>query len=200
MSFLFRAIGSFFLDIIETVVIALSVFLIVYLFFMQPHQVNGQSMVPTFHHKDYLLTDKISYKLRSPERGEMVVFHAPDNAGCPPGGSCDFIKRIIGVPGDTIEVRGGEVYVNGSIIDEYYLPNETTTHAGAYTRDKVVHLGQDQYFVMGDNRDHSSDSRAWGPVTIDALVGKVFFRYWPVTKAGVLKADPLDVTPSAIGG
>lgn len=188
MSFLARAIGSFFLDIIETVVIALSVFLIIYLFFMQPHQVNGQSMVPTFEDKEYLLTDKISFKIRPPERGEMVVFHAPGNAGCPPGGSCDFIKRIIGIPGDTIEVKDGQVYVNNSRIDEGYLSENTITQAGAYTRNKVVRLGPDEYFVMGDNRDHSSDSRAWGPVTIDSLVGRVFFRYWPVNKAGLISS------------
>lgn len=187
--YLVRAIGSFFLDIIETVVIALSVFLIIYLFFMQPHQVNGQSMVPTFQDREYLLTDKISYKLREPERGEMVVFHAPDNAGCPPGGSCDFIKRIIGIPGDTVEVKDNRVYVNGNEIIENYLSPSTITQPGTYTRNRSIILGPDEYFVMGDNRGHSSDSRAWGPVTSDALVGRVFFRYWPISQAGVIKAD-----------
>src|SRR3990172_12427198 len=104
-SMILKLIGGFFLDIIETVVIALSIFLIIYLFFMQPHQVNGQSMVPTFEDKEYLLTDKVSYKRRQPERGEIVVFKAPSNAGCPPGGGCDFIKRIMAVPGDSFEVK-----------------------------------------------------------------------------------------------
>lgn len=187
MGYLIKAIGSFFLDIIETVVIALSVFLIVYLFFMQPHQVNGQSMVPTFQDKEYLLTDKVSYKFNQPDRGDMVVFHAPDNAGCPPGGSCDFIKRIIGVPGDTIEVKNGLVYLNGKVIDEPYLGDGVTTQPGNYTNNRLVTLASNQYFVMGDNRPHSSDSRAWGPIPISSIVGRVFFRYWPINQAGIMK-------------
>ena len=189
MSYIARAIGSFFLDIIETVVIALSVFLIIYLFFMQPHQVNGQSMVPTFLDRQYLLTDKVSYKLNTPERRDMIVFHAPDDAGCPPGGSCDFIKRIIGVPGDTIEVKEGKVFLNGLLLEEDYLPASYTTQAGAYTRNKTITLRDNEYFVMGDNRDHSSDSRAWGPIGFEDMVGRVFFRYWPLSKAGFIKAD-----------
>src|SRR3989304_9507849 len=102
---IFRAIGEFFLDTIETVVIALSIFLVVYLFFMQPHQVNGQSMVPNFQSGEYLLTDKISYKLGEPQRGDIIVFHAPPAANCAKGTGCDFIKRILGLPGETIEVK-----------------------------------------------------------------------------------------------
>lgn len=187
MGYIIRTIGSFFLDIIETVVIALSVFLIIYLFLMQPHQVNGQSMVPTFQDKEYLLTDKISYKIGTPERGDMVVFHAPDNAGCPPGGSCDFIKRIIAVPGDEVEVVDGQVVVNQVIIQEDYLSPGTLTQPAPYIRNRKITLGNDEYFVMGDNRDHSSDSRAWGPIRSDAIVGRVFFRYWPLNKAGTVK-------------
>lgn len=188
MGYLIRAIGSFFLDIIETVVIALSVFLIIYLFFMQPHQVNGQSMVPTFQDKEYLLTDKISYKLNEPNHGDMIVFHAPDNAGCPPGGSCDFIKRIVGLPGDTLEFVEGKVVLNGKLLDEYYLDPETKTQIGTYlkNRNSKVTLRSNEYFVMGDNRDHSSDSRSWGPIGLESVVGKVFFRYWPPQKAGLM--------------
>ena len=188
MSLLVRAVGSFFLDIIETVVVALSIFLIIYLFFMQPHQVNGQSMVPTFEDREYLLTDKISYKRRLPEKGEVVVFRAPENAGCPPGG-CDFIKRIMAVPGDQVELRQGKVFVNGQEVPEPYLSPGTVTQPGPYIRGRVISLESNQYFVMGDNRDHSSDSRAWGPITREDIVGRVFFRYWPPQKSGLLEEN-----------
>lgn len=184
MKYILKALAGFFLDIVETVVIALSVFLVIYLFFMQPHQVNGQSMLPTFKDKEYLLTDKVSYKLALPERGDMIVFHAPDGAGCPPGGSCDFIKRIIAIEGDSIEIIDGLVYVNDSPLNETYLDTDTYTRPAAYINNRRVVLGPDEYFVMGDNRDHSSDSRAWGPIRSGDIVGKVFFRYWPIDQAG----------------
>lgn len=180
-------IGELFLDFMETIVIALSIFLVVYLFFMQPHQVNGQSMVPNFQSGEYVLTDKISYKLRDPLRGEVVVFHAPPEAHCPEGTGCDFIKRVIGLPGDTVEVKNDQVIVNGQVLDEYYLPEEFNTLAGNYTKNGPVTLGSDEYLVFGDNRPYSSDSRAWGPISKSAIVGKAFFRYLPVTVMGPIQ-------------
>lgn len=184
---LYDLLGSFFMDIIETVVIALSVFLIVYLFLMQPHQVNGQSMEPNFLNREYLLTDKVSYKRRLPQRGEVVVFHAPPEAGCPEGAGCDFVKRVIGLPGETIEVKDGVIWVNDKQLEEEYLPSEFTTRAGPYTSRGPVNIGPNEYFVAGDNRDHSSDSRAWGPVEYRDIVGRVFFRYWPPQKIGLVE-------------
>jgi len=182
-----RTIGGFFLDIIETVVVALSVFLIVYLFLMQPHQINGQSMEPNFSNKEYLLTDKISYKRRDPQRGEVVVFHAPARAGCQQGAGCDFVKRIIGLPGETVEIREGKIFINGQELKEDYLPLGFITHSGAYTSRGPISLGPNEYFVMGDNRDHSSDSRYWGPIDENDIVGRVFFRYWPPDKSGLVE-------------
>jgi signal peptidase I len=182
MANLFRIIGGFFLDIIETVVIALSIFLIVYLFVMQPHQVNGQSMHSTFENGEYLLTDKISYKFNKPERGDVVVFKAPPAAQCPEGAGCDFIKRVIGIPGDSVEVRDNLVWVNGQAIDEPYLDEEVQTRPGAFTANGMVTVPTNEYMVMGDNRPHSSDSRVWGPVPFENIVGKVFFRYWPPSR------------------
>lgn len=179
-----RSIGAFFLDIIETVVIALSIFLVVYLFLLQPHQVNGQSMVPNFQDKEYVLTDKISYKLGTPKRGDVVVFHAPPAANCAVGTGCDFIKRVLGEPGDQVEVRDNAVWVNGVKLEEPYIPSNFEILPGAYTKGKIVTLGPDEYFVSGDNRPYSSDSRAWGPITSREIVGRAFFRYWPVNKAG----------------
>lgn len=183
---IFRKLGNIFLDFIETIVVALSIFLVVYLFFMQPHQVNGQSMVPNFQNGEYLLTDKITYKMRTPERGEVVVFHAPQGAHCPEGTGCDFIKRIIGLPGEQVEVKDGGIYIDGVLLAEEYLPADFVTNAGQFTKDRAITLGADEYFVSGDNRSYSSDSRSWGPITSQEIVGRVFFRYWPVSEVGTL--------------
>ncbi len=185
---IFRSFSSLFLDLTETIVIGLSIFLVVYLFFMQPHQVNGQSMVPSFLSGEYVLTDKVSYRVGNPERGDVAVFHAPEGAQCPAGTGCDFIKRVLGLPGDTIEVRNDSVIVNGSPLTEPYIPEEYETLPGAYTKDRIVTLGPDEYFMVGDNRPYSSDSRAWGPVQKSEIVGKAFFRYWPVDTIGTIPA------------
>ena len=182
-----KSISGFFLDLVETSVIGLSFFLIVYLFFMQPHQVNGQSMVPTFQSGDYLLTDKISYRTGNPQRGDVIVFHAPAEAGCPTGTGCDFIKRILAVPGETVAVHDNRVFVNGQAVEESYIPADFQTTAGKFIAGRTVTMGPDEYFAVGDNRSHSSDSRVWGPVDKSEIVGKAFFRYWPLNQAGQIK-------------
>ncbi|MEN8253427.1 MAG: signal peptidase I [Patescibacteria group bacterium] len=190
---LLKSLGEFFLDTIETVVIALSIFLVVYLFFMQPHQVNGQSMVPTFQSGEYLLTDKVSYRMGDPERGDVVVFHAPPEAGCPKGTGCDFIKRVIAVPGETIRLENNTFYVNGLPIREDYIPAEYQTLPGKFMKERGSYtLQASEYFVSGDNRPYSSDSRAWGPIKKSNIVGKGFIRYWPSDVIGFIKAANYD--------
>lgn len=184
MSSIVKSIGSLFLDFTETIVIGLSLFLVVYLFFMQPHQVNGESMVPNFYSGDYVLTDKVSYKLGEPKRGDVIVFHAPESANCPTGTGCDFIKRVLGLPGEQVEVKNNGIYINGQALSEPYIPVDFQTQPGAFSRNRVVILGPNEYFAVGDNRPYSSDSRAWGPVPITNIVGKAFFRYWPAEDIG----------------
>ena len=179
--------GSAFLDLIETVVIGFTLFLVVYLFFAQPHQVNGQSMVPNFQNGEYLLTDKISYRFGDPKRGDVIVFHAPDSANCPEGTGCDFIKRVIALPGEQVEVKDNAIYVNGSKLEEDYIPDDFPIQPGAFTQGRVIELGQDEYFVSGDNRPYSSDSRAWGPLPKENIVGRAFFAYWPLSILGPIK-------------
>ncbi len=172
------------MDIIEVFVVSMSVFIVVYLFLMQPHQVKGNSMYPTFHDGEYLMTDKITYRRRTPMRGDVVVFKAPINE------DFDFIKRVIGEPGDRVRVQGGKVYINGELLQEDYLPPEYVTRAGRYMREgQEVVVEEGTWIVFGDNRDHSSDSREWGAVPLDNFVGRGFFRYWPPNKAGVI-VDP----------
>ena len=186
-----KIIGGFFLDIIETAVFALSIFVLVYVFLAQPHQVSGNSMYPTFHNGEYLLTNKLAYRTGVPQRGDVIIFRAPATAHCPLGGACDFIKRIIGEPGDRIALRNGSYYINGDKLNESYLPDDLDTPGDYYLSEgREVILEGDEYFVSGDNRPGSSDSRAWGPIKQDAIVGKAWVRYWPFSKLGVIpKAD-----------
>ncbi|MCD8484189.1 signal peptidase I [Candidatus Woesebacteria bacterium] len=184
---IFQRMSGTVLDIVETVVVALSIFLVVYLFFMQPHQVNGQSMEPTFLSGEYVLTDKVSYQTGEPRRGDVVVFHAPEAAGCPQGTGCDFIKRIIGLPGDTISVHDNALYINGQALPEPYIPPENYTKAGEFTQGgREIYLGENEYFAVGDNRPFSSDSRVWGPIGKQNIVGRAFLRYWPLEKVGLI--------------
>ena len=180
-------IAGGFLDLVETIAISLSIFLVVYLVIMQPHQVNGQSMVPNFQHGEHVMTDKISYKLREPRRGEVVVFHAPPAAECVEGTGCDFIKRIIALPGDRVAVRDNAIWVNGQKLLEPYIPADFEISPGRATLNEEVYLAADEYFVSGDNRPHSSDSRSWGAINKDDIVGRVFLRYWPLTEISLIE-------------
>lgn len=138
-------------------------------------------MVPTFHNGDYLITEKISYRFRNPKHGEVVVLKNPRDE------SQDFIKRIIAVPGDSLQISKNSVFINGQIIKENYLPPDTQTRVGAFIQEgNIIKAGSNQYFVFGDNREHSSDSRDWGPVTKEEIIGKAFFRYYPISDVGLL--------------
>jgi len=187
MAKLLGKIASSFLDLVETVAISLSIFLVVYLFLMQPHQVNGQSMIPNFQDGEHVMTDKISYKFREPARGEIVVFHAPPAAGCVEGTGCDFIKRIIALPGDQVAVRDNALWVNGNKLPESYIPTNFEISPGRATLNEEIYLGQDEYFVSGDNRPHSSDSRSWGAIKKGDIVGRVFLRYWPIQEISLIR-------------
>lgn len=178
---IFKKIASFFFDIIETIVLALAIFVVIYLFLFQPHQVKGASMEPNFHDKEYLLTDKISYRLRSPKRGEVVIFKAPKNP------ELDYIKRIIGLPGERIKIENGSVFINGQLLKEEYLPKNEVISGGLFLpKGKEIKIPKDSYFVLGDNRSHSSDSREWGPIKRENIIGRAFFRYWPPNRSGIL--------------
>ena len=177
----FENLGAHVIDFIQTLVVFGAIFALVYLFVAQFHKVSGNSMFPTYHNGDYLITEKISYKLGNPRRGDVIVLKNPRDE------SQDFIKRVIAIPGDTIKIEGQSVFINGGQLEENYLPSQTPTHSGAFLKDgDPVKAGVDQYFVLGDNRDHSSDSREWGAVTKEKIIGKAFFRYWPPQSMGLL--------------
>jgi len=153
--------------------VALVIVLPIRYFLFQPFIVKGESMVPSFQSGDYLIVDEFSYRFSEPQRGDVIVFKYPKDA------TQRFIKRVIGLPGETIEIKNGAVTIpqgdKTMTLDEKYLPDSLKT-AG----DLKVQLGQDEYFVMGDNREYSYDSRAWGVVPRENIIGKVFFRLLPV--------------------
>ena len=193
--FLLRSLWLFFLDFLETIVVSLAIFAVVYIFLFQPHQVDGQSMTPNFQNGEYILTDKISYRIHAPNRGDVVVFHSPQDE------RVDFIKRILGVPGDTIKIQSGYVYLNGTKLEEEYLNDPGAVLSGRFLRENSeVKIPAGQYFVMGDNRSHSSDSREWGLVTSGGIVGRAFFRYWPISDFGVVPTAEAELTIGSVKG
>ena len=180
MGILKRVIG-FFLDFVEVTVIALAMFVIMYLFLFQPHQVKGSSDYPNFYDGEYLLTDKISYRLNTPKRGDVIIFKAPRNE------DYDYIKRIIGLPGEIIMIRNGKAYINNNLLAEPYIPVDYQTFGGSFAEEgQAVLVPEDQYFVMGDNRSHSSDSRDWGTVPRANIIGKAWLRYWPLNRVSLI--------------
>lgn len=166
--------------VVELLKIALIAFVIVApirYFLFQPFIVSGASMAPNFATGDYLIIDEISYRFSSPQRGDVIVF----NAGFIPGYTNQrFIKRVIGLPGETVSVTKGKVGIikDGKtvVLNEKYLPANLKTYGEESTT-----LKSDQYFVLGDNRDYSYDSRMWGVVPRSDIIGKAFLRVFPIT-------------------
>lgn len=164
-------------EILEIVLIAVIVVIGVRYFLVQPFLVDGASMEPNFHSGDYILINEISYRFKEPQRGETVVFHYPGNE------TTYFIKRIIGLPGEKVTIKDGKVRVfnkqnpAGLEIVESYLPNDIKTFG-----DKNIDLMDGEYFVLGDNRDASFDSRQWGPLKRSEIVGSVWVRLWPLSQ------------------
>ena len=193
-----RTGGRLVREIVETVVAAAVLFVLVQAV-VQSYQVEGPSMEPSVHNNELLLVNKIIYlnisretidrflpfiditpgddfyPFHSPKRGEVIVLRGPD------GGSRDFIKRIVALPGDTLTIRRGEINVNGTVVNEPYIME---IDRGAQLPPTKIPKGS--YFVMGDNRPVSRDSRAWGPITEDMIIGKGWLAYWPFEKFGFL--------------
>lgn len=171
------------MEIVRFALIALVIVLPIRFFVAQPFIVSGASMEDTFHHNEYLIVDQLSYRFHEPERGDVIIFRYPRDP------SKYFIKRIIGMPGDTVTIENGVVQIanaaqpEGFVLDEPYITSDTGTHG-------TTTLGPGEYFVMGDNRDESSDSRVWGVLEEDNIVGRAFLRLFPVDRAAVLPGTP----------
>jgi signal peptidase I len=155
-----------FLNILETIILVLLVVVPLRTFFFEPFFVMGSSMEPYYHAFDYLIIDKLTFRLREPQRGEVIVFHPPFDQ------KIYYIKRIIGLPGEEVKISNGKIYINGKELKEDYFDN------GVYTPGETsLVLGKDEYFVLGDNRAQSFDSRKWGPLHKKFIVGRVLIHF-----------------------
>lgn len=180
------SVVSFLLEFLQSIVLALAVFVLVYLFVAQPNEVKGSSMFPNFVDKQYLLTDKLSYRLGTPQRGDVVIFRAPSTETCAVD-QCEYIKRVIGIPGDKVMVKDGSVYLNGKMLNQSFLPDGVVTEPGSFAEEgKEITVTDGNYLCFGDNRPHSRDGREFGLISKDLIVGKAFLKYWPVSAIGLI--------------
>jgi len=169
-----RGVLIFIWELIKIVILALIIVIPVRLFIFQPFIVEGASMRPNFHSGDYLIVDELSYRFSEPKRGDVIVFKYPRNP------KKKFIKRIIGLPGEIVEVKDNKVIITQgfrkiTLEESSYLPSDT------FTPDSPpIPLGKDEYFVLGDNRNHSFDSEDWGVLPRKYIIGKVVLRLWPL--------------------
>lgn len=157
-------------------------------FLFKPFYVKGESMEPNFYDHEYLIIDELTYHLHQPSRGDVIVFHYPNDP------KEYFLKRIIGLPGERVKVAGGNVTVyndahpEGVAIDETYLPKDLETMG-----DQTTTLGTDEFFVMGDNRPNSFDSRRFGPINKSLIVGRALFRGWPFDRIQKFSTPNLNI-------
>jgi signal peptidase I len=189
------AASSLLREVAEVVVLAVILYIGIS-FAVQAVHVEGLSMFATLDDNDYLIANKIDYRLHPPQRGDIIILRPPTN------NSTDFIKRVIALPGEKLLIRGGVVYINGHRLDEPYLPEQWTqsTDWPCGGCDGKV-MGSNEYFVMGDNRNRSQDSRFFGPITRDRIDGKAWFRIWPLDHFGniYVKVPTVETGQIAVG-
>lgn len=160
-------------QLLESLLPAVAFVLCVNLFLAQPRVVHGQSMEPNLHENQRVIVDLLAYRFRAPERGEIIVLDLPERRSGPP-----LIKRVIGLPGDLVEIKSGFVYLNGRRLDEPYLDQATPGHL------PPKRVPEAQVFVLGDNRGRSNDSRYFGMVPFESILGRAWLRYWPPIDMG----------------
>jgi signal peptidase I len=187
------AASSLLREVAEVVVLAIILYVGIS-FAVQAVHVEGLSMYATLDNNDYLIANKIDYRLHAPQRGDIVILRPPTN------NSTDFIKRIIGLPGERILIRGGHVYVDGHMLVEPYLPEAWVNETSWPDNSSGQVMGGDQYFVMGDNRNRSQDSRFFGPISRDRIDGKAWFRIWPPGNFDIYRKMPaVDMSTVSVG-
>ena len=166
----------FLFELVKIVVISLVIIIPIRYFLIQPFYVKGASMEPNFYDHEYLIIDEISYRFNDPVRGDIIVFRYPKDP------QEYFIKRLIALPGETVQIKDGEVIIyndaniQGMVLDEFYLPDNLKTYSNT---DDKIELGEEEYYMLGDNRNSSKDSRSFGPVNGTFITGKVLLRGWP---------------------
>lgn len=187
-----RPLGCLF-EIVETLVLTLIIFFVIQTFVAQPYRVEQQSMERTLEPDQYVLVDKLTPRWDDYSRGDIVVFEPPDT-WVEGGPKTPFIKRVIGLPGETVEIRDGAVFIDDVRLDEPYVYDLQPTTAADEPAPLVVPEGQ--IFVMGDHREASADSRAFGPIERSSVIGRAWLRYWPISTLGIL---PTPEFPAPVG-
>lgn len=161
-------------EMVETLFLTLLIYVLIRTFLLGNYRVEGYSMVPTLADNQFLIVSKLDYRLRQPRRGDIVVFLDPRN------GDQKLIKRIVGLPGEVVEIRNGQVFVGEEALDEPYIQNQ------ARYSESPTQVPEGQFYVLGDNRSNSSDSHHWGTLPGDRIVGRAWFSYWPPESWGVI--------------
>jgi signal peptidase I len=170
------------IDLFELIIIGGAVFAFTYIFAGQLLRVTGDSMLPNFHDGEQIVAEKVTVKFENLKRGDIVIFQHPSNP------DRLIIKRVIGLPGETIKLVNGQIFINGQILKEPYLTTESPTLSGNYIKDNVLYtIPTDAYIFLGDNRSNSTDSRDWGPINKNLVVGKAFLVYYPFNELGLVK-------------
>ena len=168
-------------EILKIVIISLAIIIPIRYFLIQPFFVKGASMDPNFLDGDYLIIDEISYRFNEPQREDVVIFRYPLDS------SQFFIKRIIGLPGETVKIKDGRVIIYSQESDQEFVLDESAYLEDNYTPGNMeITLGNNEYFVLGDNRNASSDSRKWGGVNIRYITGRAWIRAWPFSRLDIL--------------
>ena len=181
-------------EIAVTVLLAFALYWIIQTFVVQTYRVEGESMKNTLQDGQHLLIDKLTPRFDSYSRGDIVVLHPPDQ----PEGSTPYIKRVIGVAGDKVEVHDNGVWINGTELDEPYVAKGAKTVP--LTEVDTWDVGPGQVFVMGDNRQHSVDSREFGVVSTDEVIGRAWLRFWPLDSLGILQTPTYPPLPPQATG
>ncbi|OGY93039.1 MAG: signal peptidase I [Candidatus Komeilibacteria bacterium RIFCSPLOWO2_01_FULL_53_11] len=180
---LLKKLGLLLFETIKVIVISFAIILPIRYFLIQPFYVEGASMEPSFHTKEYLIIDEISYRFNDPARGDVVVMRYPRDT------RQYFIKRVMGLPGERIKIINGVVFTDNEPLDESYLSEELKSYGSM----EELTLGEDEYFVLGDNRANSLDSRVFGPVQRRFIVGRAWIRGWPFDRISVFEAPDYEL-------
>jgi signal peptidase I len=170
-------------EMVETILLTLLIYVLVRTFLFENYRVVGHSMVPSLQDEQFLVVNKLGYRLHEPQRGDIIVFYDPRDA------DRKLIKRIVGLPGEMVEIRNGQVFINETLINEPYIQS-----LGRYSEPPTL-IPEGQFYVLGDNRSNSSDSHNWGTLPEDRIVGKALLSYWPPELWGMLPHAEYAILP-----